>query len=75
MLQILKFTIILDRLEIKTTFVIKFSLTLHEANPAYICILSIIGNTQNRINNYEDISQGIIDIAKYISNTFNLAML
>ena len=75
MLQILKFTIILDELEIKAIFIIKSSLTLHEANPVYACILSIIGNTQNRTNNHEDIALGIVDIATSISNTFNLEML
>ena len=39
MLQMLKFTIvILDRLDIKATYVIKSSLSLCETNPAYLCI-------------------------------------
>ena len=41
MLQMLKFTITLDRLEIKATFIIKYSLSLHEANPMYPHISSI----------------------------------
>ena len=41
MLQILKFTIITNRLEIKATFVIKSSPSLCEANLACPCISSI----------------------------------
>ena len=39
--QMLKFTIILNRLEIKAAFVIKSSPSLCEANPACPCIPSI----------------------------------
>ena len=39
--QMLKFTIITDRLEIKAAFVIKSSPSLCEANPACPCISSI----------------------------------
>ena len=38
MLQMLKFTISLDRLEIKAVLVNKFSLLSHKVNPVYLYI-------------------------------------
>ena len=47
---------------------------MRQTLPPYACNLSIIGHSQNRINDHEDIALGIVDIAKCISNTFNLEM-